>query len=303
MHHVTPSGEPGIGKSRLMAALFEHVGTKPHTRLRYFCSPHHQDSALYPFIAQLEHAAGFIRDDAVEAKLGKLRALLAPGILDDHHIALLTELFSLPSPGVDLSLSPQRKREELLEALLKQLEAEARRRPVLMVFEDAHWIDPTSRELLDLTVDRVRRLPALLAITFRPEFQPPWGGRSHVTTLTLNRLDECDSETLVQNLAGDAALNPDTIVDIVARTDGVPLFVEELTKAVLESAEHGDRVAAVLATTSLDARSVPATLYASLMARLDRLGSTPKELAQIGAVLGREFSRRPKRSLPSNALA
>jgi predicted ATPase len=160
------------------------------------------------------------------------------------------------------------------------------------VFEDAHWIDPTSREVLDLTVDRVRRLPVLLAITFRPEFQPPWSGRSHVTTLTVKRLDESTSETLVQNLAGDAALNADTVMDIVVRTDGVPLFVEELTKAVLESAEQGDRVAAVLATTSLDALSVPATLYASLMARLDRLGSAPKELAQIGAVLGREFTYR-----------
>jgi predicted ATPase len=273
-----------------VAALSEHVGAEPHTRLRCFCSLHHQDSALFPFIAQLEHAAGFIRDDPVEAKLGKLQVLLASGIQDANDIARLTELLSLPSPGVDLSLSPQRKREKLLEALLKQLECEARRRSVLMVFEDAHWIDPTSRELLDLTVDRVRRLPALLAITFRPEFQPPWGGRSHVTTLTLNRLDECNSETLVQNLAGDAALSADNIVDIVARTDGVPLFVEELTKAVLESAEQGDRVAAVLATASLDARSVPATLFASLMARLDRLGSAPKELAQIGAVLGREFT-------------
>ena len=194
------------------------------------------------------------------------------------------------SSDVDRGLSPQRKREKLLEALLNQLEAEARRQPVLAVFEDAHWIDPTSRELLDLTVDRVRRLPVLLAITFRPEFQPPWSGRSHVSTLTLNRLDECNSETLVQNLAGNTALSADTVIDIVARTDGVPLFVEELTKAVLESAERGDQVAAVLATKSLDALSVPAALHASLMARLDRLGPASKELAQIGAVLGREFT-------------
>ena len=159
---VLISGEPGIGKSRLTAALSEHIGSEPHTRLRYFCSPHHQDSALYPFIAQLERAAGFARDDTVEAKLGKLRALLAPGARDDDDIALLSELLSLPSSAADLNLSPQRKREKLFEALLSQLEAEARRRPVLMVFEDAHWIDPTSRELLDLTVDRVRRLPVLL---------------------------------------------------------------------------------------------------------------------------------------------
>ena len=196
----------------------------------------------------------------------------------------------MPSSAAELNLSAQRKREKVFEALLSQLEAEARRRPVLMVFEDAHWIDPTSRELLDLTVDRVRRLPVLLVITFRPEFQPPWGGRSDVTSLALNRLGERDGEALVHKLAGNAALTADIVAEIVERTDGVPLFVEELTKAVLESAAQGDRVAAVLATTSLAALSVPATLHASLMARLDRLGPMPKEIAQIGAVLGREFA-------------
>ena len=286
---VLISGEPGIGKSRLAAALSEHIGTEPHTRRRYFCSPHHQDSALYPFIAQLERAAGFARDDTVEEKLGKLRALLAPGTRGDDDVALVSELLSLPSSAAELNLSVQRKREKVFEALLSQLEAEARRRPVLMVFEDAHWIDPTSRELLDLTVDRVRRLPVLLAITFRPEFQPPWGG-ADVTSLALNRLGERDGEALVHKLAGNAALTADIVAEIVERTDGVPLFVEELTKAVLESAAQGDRVAAVLATTSLAALSVPATLHASLMARLDRLGPMPKEIAQIGAVLGREFA-------------
>ncbi len=287
---VLISGEPGIGKSRLTAALSEHIGTDPHTRLRYFCSPYHQDSALHPFISQLERAGGFVRADTVEAKIGKLRALLAPGTQDDDDIILLTELVSLPSRAADLNLSPQRKREKLFEALLSQLEAEARHRPVLMEFEDAHWIDPTSRELLDLTIDRVRRLPVLLVITFRPEFQPPWSGRSHVTSLALNRLGERDGEALVQRLAGNAALTADIVAEIVERTDGVPLFVEELTKAVLESAVQGDRVAAVMATTSLAGLSVPATLHASLMARLDRLGPVPKEVAQIGAVLGREFA-------------
>src|SRR6202035_5720562 len=286
---VLVSGEPGIGKSRLTVALSEQIEAEPHTRLRYFCSPHYQDSALYPFIAQLERAAGFTRDDTVEAKLAKLRALLAPGARDDDDIALLSELLSLPSSAADLNLSPQRKREKLFDALLSQLEAEARHRSVLMVFEDAHWIDPTSRELLDLTVDRVRQLRVLLAVTFRPEFQPPWGGRSHVTSSALNRLGDRDGEALVQTLAGNAALSPDIVAEIVERTDGVPLFVEELTKAVLESAAQGDRVAAVLGTASLAALSVPATLHASLMARLDRLGPMPKEIAQIGAVLGREF--------------
>jgi class 3 adenylate cyclase len=299
---VLVSGEPGIGKSRLTVALSEHIGGEPHTRLRYFCSPHHQDSALYPFIAQLERAAGFARDDTVDAKLAKLQATLAPGGDD---LALLSELLSLPSAAAELNLSPQRKREKLFEALLNQLEAEARQRSVLMVFEDAHWMDPTSRELLDLAVDRVRRLPVLLAITFRPEFQPPWGGRAHVTSLALNRLGERAGEALVQTLAGNAPLTAQMVAEIVERTDGVPLFVEELTKAVLESAGQGDRVAAVLATASQTALSVPATLHASLMARLDRLGPSAKEIAQIGAVLGREFgyeliepvAQRPEREL------
>jgi class 3 adenylate cyclase/predicted ATPase len=287
---VLISGEPGIGKSRLTAALSDHIGTEPHRRVRYFCLPHHQDSALYPIIAQLERAAGFARDDTVAARLGKLRALLAPGARDDDDIALLSEMMSLPSSATDLNLSPQRKREKLFEAMLSLLEAETRHQPVLMVFEDAHWIDPTSRELLDLIVDRVRRLPVLVAITFRPEFQPPWGGRSHVTSLALNRLGERDGEALVQTLAGNATLAADVIAEIVERTDGVPLFVEELTKAVLESVGRSDRMAAVLATTSQTAHPVPATLHASLMARLDRLGAAPKEVAQVGAVLGREFA-------------
>ena len=286
---VLISGEPGIGKSRLMAALSAHIKSEPHIRLRYFCSPHHQDSALFPFKSQLERAAGFVREDTIDAKLGKLRALLAPGTRDDD-IALLSELLSLPSSAADLNLSPQRKREKLFEALLNQLEAEARQSPVLMVFEDAQWIDPTSREVLDLSVDMVRHLPILLAITFRPQFHPPWGGRSYVMNLTLNRLGERDREALVHKLAIDVALTAEIVAEIVERTDGVPLFVEELTRAVLESAGHSDRVTAVLGAASLAAQSVPPTLHASLMARLDRLGPAPKKTAQIGAVLGREFS-------------
>ncbi|HEV2547853.1 MAG TPA: adenylate/guanylate cyclase domain-containing protein [Stellaceae bacterium] len=285
---VLLSGEAGIGKSRLMATLMERLASESHTRLGYFCSPQHTDSALYPIIGQMERAAGFARDDTVEARFGKLQALLAPGSQNDDDIALLTELLSLPSSAADLNLSPQRKREKLFEALLSQLEAEARRRPVLMIFEDAHYIDPTSRELLDLAVDRVRRLPVLLAITFRPEFRPPWGGRSYVTSLVLNPLSERDGVALAQNVAGK--LTADIVAKIVERTDGVPLFIEELAKAVLESTGRGDRVAEVLATPSPQALAVPATLHASLMARLDRLGPAPKEVAQIGAVLGREFA-------------
>jgi len=287
---VLISGEPGIGKSRLTAALCEHIRSEPHVRLRYFCSPHYQDSALYPFIVQLERAAGFTRDDDIGTKLGKLRTLLSPATRDEDDITLLNELLSLPSAAADLTLSPQRRREKLFETLLTQLEAESRRLPVLMIFEDAHWIDPTSRELLDLTVDRVRRLRVLLAITFRPEFQPTWAGRSHVTSLMLNRLDERDGAALAQELAGKTVLAADIVAAIVERTDGVPLFVEELTKAVLESTGQEDRVATVMATKSAALQSVPATLHASLTARLDRLGAASKEIAQIGSVLGREFT-------------
>ena len=280
---VLISGEPGIGKSRLTTWLSEHIEGESHTRMRYFCAPHYQDSALYPFIVQLERAAGFARYDTAEAKLGKLRALLVPSTWDVGDIALLSELLSLPSSATDLNLSPQRRRQKLFEALLKLLEAELLQRPVLIIFEDAHWIDPTSRELLDLTVERVRRLPVLLVITFRPEFQSPWSGRFHVTTLALNCLGERDGAVLAQELAGNA-LTADIVAEIVERTDGVPLFVEELTKTVLESLGHGDRV------TSLAALSVPATLQASLTARLDRLGPAAKAIAQIAAVLGREFA-------------
>jgi class 3 adenylate cyclase/tetratricopeptide (TPR) repeat protein len=279
---VLISGEAGIGKSRLTTWLSEHIRGESHTRMRYFCAPHYQDSALYPFIVQLERAAGFARDDTAETKLGKLQALLVPSMWDDGDVSLLRELLSLPSSTTDLNLSPQRKRQKLFEALLKLLEAESQQRPVLIIFEDAHWIDPTSRELLDLTVERARRLPVLLVITFRFEFQSPWSGRFHVTTLALNRLGERDGAVLAQELAGNA-LTADIVTEIVERTDGVPLFVEELTKSVLESIGHGERV------TSLAALAVPATLQASLTARLDRLGPAAKAIAQMAAVLGREF--------------
>jgi len=195
----------------------------------------------------------------------------------------------LPNSAAELNLSPQRKREMLFEAELHQLEALAKRRPVLMVFEDAHWIDPTSRELLDLTLDHVRQLPVLMVVTFRPEFQHVWDGRPQVTMLALNQLGGRDSAVLVERLAGNAGLSHDIVDEIVERADGVPLFVEELTKAVLESSDPDNRVAAVLAASPLPELAIPGTLHASLIARLDRLGPLAKEVGQIGAVLGREF--------------
>ena len=285
---VLVSGEPGIGKSRLSAALSSRIQGEPHTRVRYFCSPHHQDSALYPFIVQLEHASGFARDDTTDGKLSKLQALLSLGT-PGNEIELLAELLSLPNTAADLNLSQQRKREQLFETLLRQLETSALSRPVLMVFEDAHWIDPTSRELLDLILNRVSRLPVLLIVTFRPEFQHGWSGQSQVTVMALNRLGGHDGAALVEHLAGNAGLAREAVDEIVERADGVPLFVEELTKAVLESGDPSDRVAAVLAASPSPALSIPATLHASLIARLDRLGPSAKEVAQIGAILGREF--------------
>jgi class 3 adenylate cyclase/predicted ATPase len=287
---VLVSGEPGIGKSRLTAAIGAAIKGEQPLPLRWFCSPHNQDSALYPFIVQLERAAGFARDDSAEERLAKLNSVLAPGAPGADDIALVSELLSLPNTAADLNLSPQRKREKLFEALLHQLEALSRDRPVLAAFEDAHWIDPTSRELLDLMVDQVRRLPVLLIITFRLEFQAAWGGQPHVTTLALNRLGQREVAALVRGLAGNAPLGSEVVEEIVERTDGVPLFIEELTKAVLERADQDNRVAAVLSASPLPRLAVPSTLHASLIARLDRIGTAPKEIAQVGAVLGREFS-------------
>jgi class 3 adenylate cyclase/predicted ATPase len=290
---VLLSGEAGIGKSRLTAALEETLQADPHTRLRYFCSPYHTDSALYPVLSQLERAAGFERDNPPEAKLSKLEALLAPAGPQAEDVALMADLMSIPTLGryATPALSPQRKKEKTLEALLGQLEGLARRRPVLMIFEDVHWVDPTSRELLDLMVERAPRSSLLLIITFRPEFPPSWTGLAHVTLLTLARLDRRAGASLVQRIVGNQHLPDEVVEEIVERTDGVPLFVEELTKAVAEAAAGAPEAAGkVISTTVRPVHTVPATLHASLMARLDRLGPMVKEVAQIGAAIGREFS-------------
>jgi len=288
---VLVSGEPGIGKSRLTAALSQQIESEPHTRLRYFCSPHDQDSALYPFIGQLERAAGFARDDTTATKLDKLEALLGDRA-EPGDLSLIVEMLSLSGgerfPRLDLS--PQRKKERTLAALLRQLQVLARRQPVLMIFEDLHWIDPTSCELLDLTVEKITDLPVLLVATYRPEFQPPWVGQSQVTVIALNRLGRNEGTMLVHQLAGNlGALLPDIVDEIVERTDGVPLFVEELTKAVVEAgADRG--YAAISAAVPPSSLAVPATLHASLLGRLDRLGPAAKNVAQVGAAIGRDFS-------------
>jgi predicted ATPase len=273
--------------------LEERLHAEPHLRLRYFCSPYHQDSALFPFVDQLDRAAEFTRADPPEARLAKLEAALARAALPDEDVALLADLLCLPcSERCPLPNStPQRKKERTLEALIRQLEGLARREPVVMVFEDAHWIDPTSRELLDLAVEHVRRLPVLLIVTFRPEFQPPWIGQPQVTMLVLKRLDRRDGIALIEQIAGGKAL-PDAVADqIVDRTDGVPLFVEELTKSVLESGLLREETDRYVLDGALPPFAIPTSLHDSLMARLDRLASV-RLVAQIGAAIGREFSYR-----------
>jgi class 3 adenylate cyclase/predicted ATPase len=289
---VLLSGEPGIGKSRLTLSLEERLRHEPHTRLRHFCSPHHGDSALYPVVMQLERAAGFARHDPPQARLDKLEALLGAQPGDERDLRLLAELLSIPTGDrwPPLEWSPQRKKEKTFEALLRQLELLSRRRPVLAVWEDVHWIDPSSRELLDLTVERVAQLSVLLIITFRPEFHPPWTGLAHVSTLSLGRLGRREGEALAALVASDSPLPQDITAEIVERTDGIPLFVEELTKAVLEAGAQGAEAKQTLATAPLSPLTVPATLHASLIARLDRLGPAAKETAQVAAVIGREFS-------------
>jgi len=218
-----------------------------------------------------------VRDDTVAEKRTRLDALIGPAAESADEIELIAELLSLPNSVAGLNLTPQRKRQLLLEALVHQLGGLARDRPVLMVFEDAQWIDPTSRELLDLVVDKVGRLPVTLLVTFRPEFQPSWGDQPHVTTLTLTRLSGRYGAMMVTALAGEKGLARDVIDEIVERTDGVPLFVEELTKAVLESVDREDQLASVLAASPASSLGVPAALHASLISRLDRLGAAAKE--------------------------
>jgi class 3 adenylate cyclase/tetratricopeptide (TPR) repeat protein len=289
---VLISGEPGIGKSRIVQIVVDRLGAEPHTRLRYFCSPHHQDSALYPSITQFQRAAGFRREDTVEQRLDKLEAVLALGTNEVNEVApLVAEPLSIPTAGryPPLDLSPQRRKEKTLRAKVAQVEGLAARQPVLMVFEDIHWSDPSTRELLDLTVDRVSTLRILVIITFRPEFTPPWVGRPHVALLSLNRLPPRRRAEMIACLTGGKALPKEIADQIIDRTDGAPLFIEEMTKAVVESGlltDAGDRYTVA---GPLPLLAIPTTLNASLLARLDRMASV-REVAQIAAALGRQFS-------------
>lgn len=290
---VLLSGEAGIGKSRIVQALRLRLAADLHTPLIHYCSPYHTNSALYPIIGLLERAATFSRDDSSEAKLDKLEKLLGlSGAALGDSVPLIAGLL-----GVDtcdryppLMLTPQRQKQRTLKVLVDQVEGLAVKQPVLVVYEDVHWMDPTTLEVLDLLNERVQHLSVLVLITSRLEFVPRWTGHAHATVLTLNRLSRRQVVALAKSVSGDKPL-PAVVTDqIVVRTDGVPLFVEELTKTVLESGLLAERSDRYELAGSLPPLAIPTTLHDSLMARLDRLAAV-KEIAQIAAVLGREFSR------------
>jgi class 3 adenylate cyclase/predicted ATPase len=286
---VLLAGEAGIGKSRLIAALEERLKEEAHACLHYFCQPHHQSSALQPVVTHLQHVAGFTENDTAAEKWQKLEAFLPKDDAASSDIApLFAELLGFADGPVTGTAEPQRRRRRLLETLIAQLENLAKRGPVLMLFEDAHWADPTSTELLTLTIDRLENLPVLLVITFRPDYQPPWARPSYVTMVTLNRLSQRERERLVAHVTGGIALPPALLDQIVARTDGVPLFVEELTKSLLESQQLRQSGGAYVLDQPAQPLAIPTTLQDSLMARVDRLGSA-REVLQIGAAIGREF--------------
>jgi class 3 adenylate cyclase len=300
---VLLSGEPGIGKSRLSAALLEGLRDEPHTRLRYFCSQQHRDSALYPFIARLEHAAGFERGDTVAARLDKLESLLAlSGEVNAESAGPLADLLGLTTESryPPLPQDPRRRRDMTLAAFLREFGRLARQRPVVLIFEDAHWADSSSLELLDTAIERVAHLPVLAIITFRPEFSPPWTGLANVTSVSLRRLTEQEAAALVVGIAGDARLPPTILDRIVERTDGVPLFIEELSKSLIEDGLLKEGVDGSGPAELPRGLAIPSSLQNSLMARLDRLNQA-KRVAQLAAIIGREFSYELLRAVSSLA--
>ena len=296
---VLISGEPGIGKSRLATALAARIAGEPHTYLRFQCSPYDMNSALRPVIVQLERAAGFNADDSAQLRLDKLAALIGRDAAQSRDLVpLFAALLSIPTGErhAPPQLSPTQQRRRTLAALLDRFEQLARRQPMLLLFEDAHWADATSLELLDLTVERVRRLPVFVLITFRPELHAPWVDRPNVGCLKLGRLDPGDVESMVSRVTGGRRLPPEVMREILAKTDGNPLFVEELTKAVLEADMLVEDVDGYRLDGPLPPLAIPATLQDLLMARLDRRAPV-REIAQVGAAIGREFSYTLLRAL------
>ena len=291
---VVLSGEAGIGKSRILAALRERIGDERHLALRYQCSPHHVNDTFYPVIGQIWRGAGFVSGEPAAARLDKLETMIARAGLENGEIApYLASLLAIPVEGryPPLEMAPSEAREKTIAALIAMVVGIANSVPVLMLVEDAHWIDPTSLDLTDRTVERVQHLPVLYVVTARPEFTAPWVGGPHVTTLSLNRFERSQAVTMIDRIMSQKSLPAEVLDQIIAKTDGVPLFVEELTKSVLESGLLREENGAYVLASALTPLAIPSTLHDSLTARLDRL-SPIKEIAQIGATIGREFSYR-----------
>ena len=292
-HIVVLSGEAGIGKSRLVQMVKDEVIGAATLRIEYRCAPSHQHSALYPVIAHLERVLAWHQDDIPDERLRKLEEALQPYPLPLAEVVpLLAALLSVPLPAdryPPLTLTPQRQKQKTLEALLTWLLVLTEQQPVLFVVEDLHWIDPSTLEFLTLLVDQGPTARLLTLLTCRPEFQPPWGLRTHLTPIALQRLSQPQVETMIVRVTGGKALPPTVLQHVVTKTDGVPLFVEELTKTVLESGLLQETEEHYELTGPLPPLAIPATLHDSLMARLDRL-ATVKAVAQLGAVLGRTFS-------------
>jgi predicted ATPase/class 3 adenylate cyclase len=283
-------GEAGIGKSRITETLRERITENDLASLRYQCSPYHSNSVLYPIIEQIKRMAQFDDGDPPEVKLDRLESMLKKAEIGSV-IPLIAALLSIPTDGryAVLEMTPEQQKRQTLEALVALMTSLSHRQPILFIFEDAHWADPSSLEFLELAIAKAQSVPVLVVITFRPEFVPPWK-HSHVTTLTLNRFTRNLAMAMVDNVTQGKTL-PDAVQQhIIEKTDGVPLFVEELTKTILESnllTEESDRYTLSGALSEL---AIPATLHDSLMARLDRLAEG-KPVAQAGAAIGREFPR------------
>ncbi|MFQ5759521.1 MAG: AAA family ATPase [Acidiferrobacterales bacterium] len=289
---VLLSGEAGIGKSRIVRDFRQRLEDELHNRIAYYCSPYRQNSAFYPAIDQLERGLRFEKDDSSADRLDKLDAVLGNlGLPVAVHAFPLASLLLLPVNGryPPLELSPAQLKKKTLEAIVAMVQAMSSQQPVLMSVEDIHWIDPSTQELISLLMEQLQTARFLLVVTSRPEFESSWGGYAHVTSLTLNRLSRKASTAMIERVTGGKALPDDVLDQIVAKTDGVPLFVEELTKTVLESDLVKDAGDQYVLSGPLPSLAIPASLQDSLMARLDRLGAV-KEVAQLGATLGRTFN-------------
>ncbi|MGB7974929.1 MAG: AAA family ATPase [Roseiarcus sp.] len=288
------SGEAGIGKSRVLTTLSERIDDEPHVRVRYQCSPHHVNDAFYPIMSQICHAARFVSGEPAAARLDKLEAMIVRSGLEGKDIApLVAGLLSIPVEGryLPLEMTPAEQKERTILALIALFVGLTKDAPVLALLEDAHWIDPTSLDVFSRLIDRLPGLRALLVVTFRPEFAAPWVGRAHVASLQLSRFGRRQATAMIDRVTGAKALPAEVLEQIVTKTDGVPLFVEELTKMVMESGLLREGDGGYVLASALTPLSIPSTLQDSLMARLDRLAPV-KETAQIGGAIGREFPYR-----------